>query len=73
MTGLLSTLLCFAVIAGMLGVGAYFVMLRDSATDVRVDPVCMSDCKSGCGCLRPRLQADGSWNMEFSNEDWRKE
>lgn len=51
----------------------YFVMLRDSATDVHVDPVCMSDCKSGCGCLRPRLQADGSWKIEFSNDDWRKE
>ena len=73
MTRLLTLTAYAATILCVLGIGMYFVVLRDSGTDVRVDPICMADCKSGCGCLRPRLQADGSWKMEFSDDDWRKE
>ena len=65
-----------AAIFGMaMGLG-WVIMTIDSGTDVQQqeEPVsCIADCKSGCGCLRPRLQEDGSWRMEFSNTDWRKE
>lgn len=92
MTRLLSPLLYFAVIAGMLGLSGCgdpsscwdgrpisCEQARKNEINREIDKrenekdVCMADCKSGCGCLRPRLQADGSWKIEFSNDDWRKE
>jgi hypothetical protein len=66
-----------ALLLGFIGagiIGAYVEAIqRATRFEQMRRPTPQADCKSGAGCCRPRLQADSSWQIECTNDDWSKQ
>ena len=58
-----------AFLLGMAGAGMIGAWLEKVNEATRFNP--QADCKSGAGCCRPRLQADSSWEIECTDEEWK--